>query len=207
MYLIKKLSKLRFYLILSLMPFCLQCGHTAELLIPTGDSKQRIVCPSCGYIHYENPKMVCGVLAVYDDKILLCQRAIEPRYGLWTLPAGFMEIGETMKQGAIRETLEEADAVAINAKLYCLFDIPKLGQIHAMYLADLKDGRFGVGAESLACKLVTPDEIDWDNLAFKTVKQTLELYLSDKQRLLDLGKNVNDFNEFPLHEVAVWDYF
>ncbi len=185
------------------MSFCLQCGQAAQLLIPDGDSKERLVCTSCGYIHYENPKMVCGVLALHDDKILLCQRAIEPRYGLWTLPAGFMELGETMKQGAIRETLEEADAVAINARLYCLFDIPKLGQIHAMYLANLQDGKFGVGTESLACKLVTPDDIDWENLAFETVKQTINCYLKDKEMLIAQNKDTDDFENYPFHQIAL----
>ncbi|MDO4700160.1 MAG: NUDIX hydrolase [Moraxella sp.] len=185
------------------MPFCLQCGSPAHRAIPTGDSKERLVCTSCDYIHYENPKMICGALAVYDDKILLCQRAIEPRYGLWTLPAGFMEIGETMQEGAMRETTEEACATITNAKLYCLFDIPVLGQIHAMYLANLQDGQYGVGTESLACQLVDPAHIPWKHLAFKTISQTLQLYLQDKAHLKAQGLDSTDFTLYPLRQICI----
>lgn len=179
--------------------YCLHCGSSAHYTTPTGDSKNRLVCPSCGYIHYENPKVVAGVLAVHDGKILLCRRAIEPRYGFWTLPAGFLEIGESMKEGAIRETLEEADGIAINAKLYAMFDLPHLGQIHVMYLANLQDGRFGVGVESLECRLFAPDEIDWDNLSFRTVKKTLAHYCQDVEKFGD------DFASYPLYEVVLDD--
>lgn len=171
--------------------------------MPDGDTRQRLVCTSCGYIHYENPKMVCGVLAIHQDKILLCRRAIEPRYGLWTLPAGFMELGETMADGAVRETAEEADGVAVDLKLYALFDLPNLGQIHAMYLANLQDGKFGTGAESLECRLFYPHEIDMENLAFETVKQTIERYLMDKAKLERQGKDGGDFGLYPLHEVYI----
>ncbi|AKG19396.1 hypothetical protein AAX09_08455 [Moraxella bovoculi] len=185
------------------MSFCLQCGRPAAHVIPEGDTRPRLVCTSCGYIHYENPKMICGVLAVHQDKILLCRRAIEPRYGLWTLPAGFMENGETMADGAKRETVEEAEGVAENLKLYALFDLPNLGQIHAMYLANLQDGKFGVGSESLECGLFSPDEIDMENLAFETVKQTIEHYLADKAALEKLGKDSDDFSNYPLHEICI----
>lgn len=185
------------------MSFCLQCGRPAAHVIPEGDTRPRLVCTSCGYIHYENPKMICGVLALHQDKILLCRRAIEPRYGLWTLPAGFMENGETMADGAKRETVEEAEGVAENLKLYALFDLPNLGQIHAMYLANLQDGKFGVGSESLECGLFSPDEIDMENLAFETVKQTIEHYLADKAALEKLGKDSDDFSNYPLHEICI----
>ncbi|WP_435938623.1 NUDIX hydrolase [Moraxella bovoculi] len=185
------------------MSFCLQCGRPAAHAIPEGDTRPRLVCTSCGYIHYENPKMICGVLALHQDKILLCRRAIEPRYGLWTLPAGFMENGETMADGAKRETVEEAEGVAENLKLYALFDLPNLGQIHAMYLASLQDGKFGVGSESLECGLFSPDEIDMENLAFETVKQTIEHYLANKAALEKLGKDSDDFSNYPLHEICI----
>ncbi|WP_084349688.1 NUDIX hydrolase [Moraxella oblonga] len=185
------------------MPYCLQCGKPATHTIPQGDSRERLVCSSCGYIHYENPKMICGALAIHQGKILLCRRAIEPRYGYWTLPAGFMEIGETMAEGAKRETWEEADGTAINLKLYTLFDLPQWGQIHAIYLANLQDGAFGVGSESLECGLFYPDEIDMENLAFETVRQTIERYLADKERLEKLGKDSEDFNNYPLHDVCL----
>ncbi|UNU74015.1 NUDIX hydrolase [Moraxella nasovis] len=187
------------------MSFCLQCGSTATLTIPDGDQRERLVCGACGHIHYENPKMICGVLAVHDGKILLCKRAIEPRFGFWTLPAGFMELGETMADGARRETLEEADGVATDLRLFALFDLPHLGQIHAMYLAKLKDGRFGVGAESLECRLFYPDEIDMANLAFKTVRQTIEYYLNDKAALEQQAKNSDDFAHYPCHQICLFD--
>lgn len=185
------------------MPYCLQCGQPAIYTVPDGDSRERLMCTACDYIHYENPKMICGVLAVHQDKILLCRRAIEPRYGLWTLPAGFMENGETMAEGAKRETVEEADGVVVDLKLYALFDLPNLGQIHAMYLANLHDGKFGVGHESLECRLFYPDEIDMQALAFETVKQTIEHYLKDKTALEKQGKNSHDFGNYPLHELCL----
>lgn len=185
------------------MSFCLQCGQPATHTTPQGDSRERLVCTSCGYIHYENPKMICGVLAVHEERILLCRRAIEPRYGLWTLPAGFMENGETMMDGAKRETYEEAEGMAVNLKLYALFDLPHWGQIHAMYLANLQDGQFGVGTESLECRLFYPDEIDMENLAFETVRQTIKRYLADKENLEKLDKDSTDFNNYGLHEVCI----
>lgn len=185
------------------MPFCLQCGQPATYTIPDDDTRERLVCTDCGHIHYENPKMVCGVLAVHDGRILLCRRAIEPRYGYWTLPAGFMELDESMKDGAKRETAEEADGIATNLQLYALFDLPYVGQIHAMYLANLQDGQFGVGAESLECGLFLPDEIDIDNLAFETVKQTICHYLHDKNQLIKDGKNADEFSNYPLHQITL----
>ena len=185
------------------MRYCLQCGHEAERKIPATDNIPRLVCPNCNYIHYENPKVICGSLVVHKHRVLLCRRAIEPQYGLWTLPAGFMENGETMADGAKRETVEEAEGMAIGLKLYALFDLPNLGQIHAMYLANLQDGKFGVGSESLECGLFSPDEIDMENLAFETVKQTIEHYLADKAALEKLGKDSDDFSNYPLHEICI----
>lgn len=185
------------------MPFCLQCGQPATYTIPDDDTRERLVCTRCGHVHYDNPKMVCGVLGVHEGRILLCRRAIEPRFGLWTLPAGFMELGESMKDGAKRETQEEADALAINLRLYALFDLPHVGQIHAMYLANVQDGQFGTGSESLECRLFAPDEIDMENLAFETVKQTIECYLNDKDALIKHGQNADDFSLYPLHQIIL----
>lgn len=188
------------------MPFCLQCGHAANFAIPAGDSRPRLVCPACQFIHYENPKIICGTLCYHQDKILLCKRAIEPRYGYWTLPAGFMENGETMLAGAVRETFEEAQAIACNARLYCLFDIAHLGQVHAMYLAKLSDdGYFAAGAESLECALVDDDNINWDTLAFETIRQTIKHYLADKQALIRQGIDANDPSNYPLHQITLGD--
>lgn len=179
------------------MPYCIQCGHTANYIIPDGDDKVRLVCPSCHHVHYENPKVVAGVLAVHEGKILLCRRAIEPRFGFWTLPAGFMEIGETMQAGALREMYEEADAFANYAKLYALFDIPERGQIHAMYLSDIKDGVVGCGTESLECRLFAIDELPWDKISFTSVYFTLKYYLKDLQ---NYG---TDWRQYPLHERTI----
>lgn len=179
--------------------YCIQCGSPANYAIPKGDSRERLVCSQCGYVHYDNPKLVCGTLCVHDGKILLCRRAIEPRYGFWTLPAGFMEIGESMADGAVRETLEEADGIAINTKLYAVFDLPHLGQIHVMYLARLDGGRFGVGSESLECRLFAPDELPWDELSFRTVEMTLRCYVDD------LGRCGDGFDAYPLHQIVLDD--
>lgn len=178
------------------MAYCLQCGHQADLCIPTGDSRARIVCPACQYIHYENPKVITGTLCVFDGKILLCKRAIEPRLGFWTLPAGFLELGETMCDGAIRETKEEAEAVAYMPRLYTLFDIPHFGQIHAIYLAQLKDGQFGAGTESLECRLFAPSDLPCD-IAFASVAQTLDYYKKDVARF------GNDLASYPLHQTVI----
>ena len=178
------------------MAYCLQCGHEAVRKIPEGDQKPRIVCPACGYIHYENPKVVCGALVVHEDKVLLCRRAIEPRYGFWTIPAGFMEIGETLAEGALRETVEEADAVGVNPHLYCLYDIPAIGQVYAMYLADLKDGKFGTGVESLECALFDEADIPWDDIAFEAVHRTLTHYFADR-------KTASTHADFSLHQESI----
>ncbi len=175
------------------MQYCLQCGHKAERKIPATDNIPRLVCPNCNYIHYENPKVICGSLVVYEDRILLCRRAIEPQYGLWTLPAGFMENGETIAEGAARESYEEADAIVINPQLYCLYDIPDIGQIYVIYLTDLKDGAYGVGSESLDTALFTEEDIPWDEIAFEAVKRTLKNYFADRKRF-------DNREDFPIHQ-------
>lgn len=181
------------------MSYCIQCGAAARMAVPEGDSRPRLVCDVCTYIHYENPKLVTGVLAVHDDKILLCRRAIEPKLGYWTLPAGFMELGETMQAGALREMVEEAESQAVNARLYCLIDLPKAGQVHVMYLANIKDGKFGVGAESLESALFSVDALPWDELAFHSVAATLRHYIADRARFGD------DWANYPVHEQAFSD--
>ena len=130
-------------LALMYMNFCIICGHETTEKIPLGDHQIRRVCVQCGNIHYENPKVICGALALWEDKVLLCRRAIEPRYGLWTLPAGYMELFETMEQGAARETREEAEAEIHIEQLYCMYNIPRIGQIYVLFKANLIDGTFG----------------------------------------------------------------
>jgi len=161
--------------------FCMQCGSAkVELRIPHGDDRERHVCADCGYIHYLNPKLVVGTIPVWEDKILLCKRAIEPRYGFWTLPAGFMEEGETLEEGAMRETLEEANARVAIEQMYSTISLPQISQVYVLFRATLLDLDFSSGSESLEVKLFSEEEIPWDELAFRTVHDTLRHYFSDR---------------------------
>ena len=162
------------------MKFCTSCGSAVELRIPEGDDRERHVCTSCELILYINPRVIVGCLPVYEDKVLLCKRAIEPRKNFWTLPAGFMENRETTVQGAARETWEEARARVENLELYRIFDIPYISQVYMFYRCDLVDGAYGVGPESLETGLYTEAEIPWDEIAFPVVKKTLKSYFSDR---------------------------
>jgi ADP-ribose pyrophosphatase YjhB (NUDIX family) len=162
------------------MNYCSHCGAAVKRAIPEGDNRERFVCDRCGTIHYQNPKMVVGCIPEWEDKILLCRRAIEPRYGLWTLPAGFMERGETTREGAARETLEEASARVEVGPLFSLFNLPHIDQVYMLFRARLLDLDFGPGEESLEVRLFTQDEIPWEELAFLTVRETLKLYYRDR---------------------------
>lgn len=163
------------------MNFCSLCGSKVEHRIPDGDSRLRYVCAQCHTVHYQNPKVVCGCLPVWEDKVLMCRRAIEPRRGFWTLPAGFMENGETTPEAAARETQEEAAAEVVIGDLYGVFNIRHISQVYMMFRADLKDGVFGVGEESLECRLFTEEEIPWDEIAFPTIARTLRYYFQDRK--------------------------
>ena len=160
---------------------CNNCGTSLEKRIPPGDGRERMVCPACGAIHYENPKLVVGCIPVWENKLLLCKRAIEPRYGYWTLPAGFMENGETTAEGAERETIEEAGAQVKNLKPYALLDVPYVHQVHMFYLAELSSLEFAAGEESLEVALYEEHEIPWDDLAFYTVIETLKHFYADRK--------------------------
>ncbi len=150
--------------------------------VPPGDSLPREVCDACGEIHYRNPKLVVGAIAEYEGKILLCRRAIEPRYGYWTLPAGFMENDETAAQGALRETLEEAGArIEIDAP-FCLISVPRVNQVHLFYRARLTDQEFNPGEESLEVALVEEAQVPWKDLAFRTVALSLQHWFADRAR-------------------------
>ena len=164
-----------------MIKFCNFCGSSVTHRIPEGDSLQRAVCDACGTIHYQNPKIVVGCVPVYGERILLCKRAIEPRHGLWTLPAGFMENNETAGEGAAREALEEANARVEIEDLYTVYSIPNISQVYMMFRARLLDPDVSPGAESLEVKLVTESEIPWDRLAFAMVKRTLEHFLEDRR--------------------------
>jgi ADP-ribose pyrophosphatase YjhB (NUDIX family) len=165
-----------------LIKYCNSCAAPVTHRIPDGDTLNRAVCDACGTIQYENPKIVVGSVPVKGDRILLCRRAIEPRYGLWTLPAGFMENEETAAEGAIREALEEARARIEIEELYTVFSVPHISQVHMMFRARLLNDDFGAGTESLEVKLVTAAEIPWDDLAFTVVRRTLQHYLEDRER-------------------------
>lgn len=163
------------------MNYCTQCGTHVELRIPEGDSHLRHVCPQCGEIHYQNPKVIVGCIAEWEQRILLCRRAIEPCYGLWTLPAGFMENGESTTQAALRETYEEACARVSIEGLFALINIPHISQVHLFYRARLLDTNFGAGEESLETQLFSEDEIPWHELAFSSVDQCLKAYFGDRR--------------------------
>lgn len=163
------------------MKFCSQCGQAVKLEIPAGDNRERHVCSHCDTIHYQNPRIITGTLPILGNQVLLCRRAIEPRYGLWTLPAGFMENGETTEQGASRETWEEARAKVRIKGLYTLFNLPQINQVYFFYRAELTRPEFGAGPESLEVALFHEDEIPWDELAFPVVERTLKHYFSDRK--------------------------
>lgn len=163
------------------MKFCPECASPVEFRVPQGDTRQRHVCPRCAAIHYLNPKLVVGCVAEWEGKILLCRRAIEPRLGLWTLPAGFMENGESSAQAAVRETFEEACArVEIDA-LFSVINIPHIDQVHLFYRGRMLDGDFAAGVESLETALFVEADIPWDALAFRSVALCLKAYLADRQ--------------------------
>lgn len=163
------------------MNFCSDCGQTVSLAMPPDDNRLRHVCAHCGSIHYQNPKMVIGSIPLWeeDGRVLLCRRAIEPRHGYWTLPAGFMENSETTEEAALRETLEEAGARVELQGLFSLLNVPHVHQVHLFYRARLLDLDYLAGIESLECRLFSESEIPWDDIAFPTVSRTLQLFFAD----------------------------
>ena len=173
------------------MKFCSECAHPVTVAIPEGDNRPRYVCTNCGTIHYQNPKMVIGSIPVWEQdgelKVLLCKRAIEPRYGYWTLPAGFMENGETTSAAAARETEEEAGANIELGNLFTLLNVVHVHQVHMFYLARLVDLDFAPGIESLDVQLFSEAEIPWADLAFPTIRTTLELFFADRAQMREAG--------------------
>ena len=163
------------------MKYCSNCGAAVLLKVPPGDTLPRHICNACTTIHYQNPRMIVGCIAEWEDKILLCRRAIEPRYGLWTVPAGFMENGETTYAGAARETLEEANARVEIGPLYALYNIPHINQVYILFRARMLDTDFSAGAETLETRLFAEPEIPWKDLAFATVRNTLRRYYEDRR--------------------------
>ena len=157
-----------------------------------GDTKERAICPACATIHYENPLNVVGTVPYWGDKILLCKRNIEPRFGKWTLPAGFLELGETTAQGAARETHEEAGAQIELEGLFTVINVARVGQVHMFYRARLLSDQFDPGFETIEAQLYAEDEIPWDEIAFRTVKETLERFFADRRR-----------GQFQIHDVDI----
>ena len=162
------------------MKYCSSCGNPVESRVPSGDNRERFVCNACGTIHYQNPKVVTGCLPLYRGQVLLCKRAIQPRSGLWTLPAGFLENGETSTEGAIRETREEACANVAIEGLYTVFNLPHISQVYMFFRAELLDLDFKPGLESTDVRLFDEQEIPWDELAFPVVRDTLQHYFRDR---------------------------
>jgi ADP-ribose pyrophosphatase YjhB (NUDIX family) len=161
------------------MNYCSSCGGPVSLKIPENDNHERWVCHDCGVIHYQNPLIVVGCVAERNGKVLLCKRAIEPRYGYWTVPAGFMELGETIAGGAARETLEEACATVELGHLFASVDVVGAGQVHLFFTGKLV-GDYGIGDESLEVALFAEDEIPWDDIAFQSGKFALQKFFEDR---------------------------
>ncbi len=161
---------------------CRECGTSVRYRLPDdGDTRERAVCTECATVHYENPLNVVGTVPVLGERVLLCKRNIEPRRGKWTLPAGFMELGETTAQGAARETTEEAGAQFEIEDLFTVMSVPRVGQVHLYYRARLTSDVFDPGHETLEARLFHEHEIPWDELAFRTVRETLQRYFADRQ--------------------------
>jgi ADP-ribose pyrophosphatase YjhB (NUDIX family) len=161
---------------------CRTCGAPTEYRTPADDNRERAVCTACETIHYENPLNVVGTVPEWDGRVLLCLRNIEPRRGYWTLPAGFMELGETTRQGALRETLEESGALVELGPLFTVLDVPHVGQLHLYFRARMTSDRLDPGPETIEARLFEESEIPWESLAFRTVRFTLERYFDDRRR-------------------------
>lgn len=164
------------------MNYCSACGKPVVFRVPPGDNRERFMCEHCDKVHYSNPRIVTGCLATWEDRVLLCKRAIDPRRGYWTLPAGFLENGETAEAGAIRETWEEARAEVELDDLYTLFSLPHISQVYMFYRARLTAPEFSVGEETEAIGLFGKQDIPWEQLAFPVVRETLEHYFHDRER-------------------------
>jgi len=173
------------------MKFCSQCGASLSYRIPPGDDRARFICGECGTVHYENPKVVVGCIPVWEDRILLCRRAIEPGLGKWTLPAGYLENGETAEQGAVRETYEEAGARVEIVQPYALFSLTFADHIYFMFHARMLSPHLSPGKESLSAELFSEAEIPWSEIAFGVIRETLERFLRGRARnslMLQVGE-------------------
>ena len=172
--------------------YCIRCGADVAFVVPAGDLLPRHVCRACGHIHYENPRLVVGCVATWGEQILLCRRAIEPQLGYWTLPAGFMENGETTSQAASRETLEEAGAKIIIDAPFAMVSIAHINQVHLFYRGRLSSPDFLAGEESLEVALVGASDIPWMDIAFRSVTFCLQHFLDDRKK-----------GQFAFHDTAL----
>ncbi len=172
---------------------CRVCGTGVAYRVPPDDNRERAICPSCGEIHYENPINVVGTVPVWDEQVLLCRRNIEPRYGMWTLPAGFLELGESTSEGALRETDEEAGAHVELEGLFTVLNVVRAGQLHLFYRARMLDTHLAPGPETIEARLFREHEVPWDELAFRTVRVTLERFFADRR----------DGGRFPVHALDI----
>lgn len=163
------------------MKYCSYCGAKLSFKIPAGDDRPRYLCDVCNTIHYENPKMVVGCIPEWEERILMCRRAIQPRHGRWTLPAGYLENGETVSEAAEREAFEEARARLENLTPFGLFNLTFVNQVYLMFRADLADTNFEPGEESLEVRLMKEGDIPWDHIAFPVIRETLVRYFKDRQ--------------------------
>jgi ADP-ribose pyrophosphatase YjhB (NUDIX family) len=161
---------------------CKRCGAPVEYRIPADDNRERATCTACGSVFYENPLNVVGTVPAWHEQVLLCRRNIEPRYGLWTLPAGFLELGESTEAGALRETDEEAGVRVELQGLFTVLNVVRVGQVHLFYRARLLDTVFAPGPETIEARLFAESEVPWDELAFRTVRETLRHYFEDRRR-------------------------
>ena len=166
--------------IIAAMKYCSACGKEVVLRVPIGDNRERFLCEHCDTVHYQNPRVVTGCLAIWEDQVLLCRRSIDPRSGYWTLPAGFLENGETAQAGAARETWEEAQARVAIDDLYTMFSLPHISQIYLFYKAQLIDGKFSAGEETAEVALFREEDIPWSELAFPVIRDTLQHYFQDR---------------------------
>ena len=164
------------------MKFCSDCGHAVDQLIPPGDHLPRAVCPSCGSVHYRNPKVIAGCVPVWEDKVLMCRRNIEPRKGLWTFPAGFLEMAETTGEGAARETREESQAEVEIGSLLAIINVPYVSQIYVIHRGHMLTPHHGITSESSETQLMREDQIPWDEIAFPTIWHSLKFFFEDRAR-------------------------
>ncbi len=180
------------------MNFCSKCANPVIFKDVEGDNRPRYVCKSCGKIHYQNPRVITGCLPIWEDKILLCKRAIEPRLGLWNVPAGFLENDETVQAGAVREVLEEANIAVEIIGLHTIYSIPHVGHVYMHFLAQLPDLSFSCGDESLEVQLFQENEIPWEDMAFSSSTFCLKRYFEDRKngvRKIHLGEYLSKLNK------------